>query len=189
MIQNPIADPVTMQLQSLMLRYQGAESAAGGELMERLTPQLYRFFASRMGRRNDAEDLLQDTWLRIHRARHSYRPGEPVLPWLYAIARRVRVDSYRRGCRTTAHEVALGMEHEGLADRRSPCGTAPSFDELVETLPASQREVLMLLKVRGLSVEEVACATSCSAGAVKLKAHRAYRHLRTMLAASPVLRT
>jgi DNA-directed RNA polymerase specialized sigma24 family protein len=55
-------------------------------LIELLSPQLLRFFASQMGNRTDAEDMLQDVWLRIHRVRHTYRPDEPLLPWVYAIA-------------------------------------------------------------------------------------------------------
>ena len=72
------------------------EPAAAPALVELLSPQLYRFLASQMGSRADAEGTLQDMWLRIHRVRHTYRPGEPVLPWMYAIGNRVRGDSYRK---------------------------------------------------------------------------------------------
>jgi len=54
--------------------------------------------------RRYSEDLLQDTWLRIHEAGHTYHSGEPVLPWIYAIARHVRVDSYRKAQRIETHE-------------------------------------------------------------------------------------
>jgi RNA polymerase sigma-70 factor (ECF subfamily) len=59
----------------------------------------------------------------------------------------------------------------------------PSFDTLVGALPDAQREVLTMLKVGGLSLQEVACATSSSVGAVKQKAHRAYERLRQLLQA------
>jgi DNA-directed RNA polymerase specialized sigma24 family protein len=87
----------------LMSRYQEADSAAAASLVELLSPRLYRFLAGQIGSQIGAEDMLQDVWLRIHRVRHTYRPGEPLLPWVYAIARCGRVDSYRRRRRIESH--------------------------------------------------------------------------------------
>jgi RNA polymerase sigma-70 factor (ECF subfamily) len=61
----------------------------------------------------------------------------------------------------------------------------PPFDELVAALPDSQREVLVMLKVNGLSIEEIARATASTPGAVKQKAHRAYERLRNLLTRTP----
>lgn len=130
--------------------------------------------------RQQADDLLQDAWLRIHRVRHTYRPGEPVLPWIYAIARRVRIDGYRRVSRIMSHETTLDMLPEAPATTE-PRNTLPAFETLVANLPESQREVITMLKVGGLSLEEVARATSSTIGAVKQKAHRAYDRLRELL--------
>ncbi len=112
----------------LMALYQQADASAAAALVDLLSPQLYRFFASQMGSTNEAEDMLQEVWLRIHRVRH-----------------------------------------------------LPPFDEMVAALPESQREVLVMLKVNGLSIEEIACATATTPGAVKQKAHRAYERLRSLL--------
>jgi RNA polymerase sigma-70 factor (ECF subfamily) len=177
--------PSSLDLEQLMMRYQKADPNASAVLVELLSPQLYRFFASQMGSRADAEDMLQDAWLRIHRVRHTYRPCEPVLPWVYAIARCVRVDSYRKRHRIASRELAADVLPEHPAPRDESCDL-PAFDELVADLPQSQREVLTLLKVNGLSIEEVARATSSTVGAVKQKAHRAYERLRTLLQHMPV---
>jgi len=126
--------------------------------------------------------LLQETWMRIHRVRHTYRPGEPVVPWVYAIARRVRIDGYRRTRRIVAHETALEVLPE-VADRGESRSSVPDFETLIAALPEAQREVITMLKVGGLSLEEVARATSSTVGAVKQKAHRAYEKLRTLLQA------
>src|SRR6267154_3135044 len=75
-----------------MERYQQADPDAPATLVGALSPALLRFFRSQVASREQADDLLQETWLRIHRVRHTYRLGEPVLPWVYAIARRVRID-------------------------------------------------------------------------------------------------
>jgi RNA polymerase sigma-70 factor (ECF subfamily) len=172
----------------LMTRYQLADGAAATALVDLLSPQLYRFFASQLGSRANAEDMLQEVWLRIHRARHTYRPGAPVLPWVYAIAHHVRVDNYRKRKRISLHEFATGELPEPPAEN-DQTSDLPPFDELVAALPDSQREVLVMLKVNGLSIEEIARATASTPGAVKQKAHRAYERLRNLLTRTPAKRS
>lgn len=163
-----------------MERYQQADPDAPAALVGALSPALLRFFKSQLASREQADDLLQETWMRIHRVRHTYRPGEPVLPWIYAIARRVRVDGYRRTLRITLHEITMDVlpERQAHAEARNPI---PAFETLVAALPEAQREVVTMLKVGGLNLEEVARATSSTVGAVKQKAHRAYERLRKLL--------
>ena len=163
-----------------MERYQRADPEAPAALVAALSPALLRFFRSDAASREHADDLLQETWLRIHRVRHTYRPGEPVLPWLYAIARRVRIDGYRRTRRVLAHEISVDVLPEPAA-RPQPQGAVPDMEKLLAALPTAQREVIAMLKLGGLTLEEVACATSSTVNAVKQKAHRAYQRLRRLL--------
>ncbi|HEY4088240.1 MAG TPA: RNA polymerase sigma factor [Bryobacteraceae bacterium] len=162
-----------------MTRYQQADKAAAGVLIDAVSPRLFRFFLGCVGDRSHAEDLLQDFWLRMHAARRSYRPPEPVLPWLYAIARRVRVDDYRRRKRVSGHEVPVAELPEVVAPAQQREGY--DFAALLGELPESQQEVIVMLKVSGLTLEEVAAATRTSVGAVKQKAHRAYERLRSLM--------
>jgi RNA polymerase sigma-70 factor, ECF subfamily len=165
-------------LESLMARYQAGDVTAATALIDCVSPQLLRFFRSQLAARADAEDLLQETWLRIHRVRQTYRPGEPVLAWFYAIARHVGLDHYRNVRRAAARErrwsemASLagesGVERDGTDD----------LEALLQPLSRSQREVIEMLKVAGMSLEEVARATSSSVGSVKQKVHRAYKTLR-----------
>jgi RNA polymerase sigma-70 factor (ECF subfamily) len=99
---------------------------------------------------------------------------------VYAIARRVGVDGYRRTLRITTHETAMEVPPEQHAPVE-PQSPLPDFETLVEDLPESQREVVTMLKLGGLSLEEVARATSSTVGSVKQKAHRAYERLRELL--------
>jgi RNA polymerase sigma-70 factor (ECF subfamily) len=163
-----------------MVRYQQADPEAPRALIVALSPPLLRLFRSQIAIREHADDRLQETWMRIHRVRHTYRPGEPVLPWVYAIARRVGIDGYRRTRRVTSHESAMDVlpQRSAQVENRS---TLPEFATLVAALPESQREVVTMMKVGGLSLEEVARAMSCTVGAVKQKAHRAYEKLRKLL--------
>src|SRR5580698_10730696 len=92
-----------------MSEYQRGNQVATTALICQVSPLLLRFFTSQYGSRADAEDLLQDTWVQIHKARHTHRPGEPVLPWIYAIARHVKVDGYRRSQRIRAREQTMDI--------------------------------------------------------------------------------
>jgi RNA polymerase sigma-70 factor (ECF subfamily) len=168
-------------LDTLMARYQAGDFAAATALVERIGPQLHRFFLAQFSSRADADDLLQETWLRIHRVRHTYRPGEPVLPWFYAIARRVRIDHYRRASRTTARERSLEEVPNVAATFPREDGEVDDLEVLLAPLSESQREVIRMMKVAGMSLEEVARATSCSVGSVKQKVHRAYKNLREQM--------
>jgi RNA polymerase sigma-70 factor (ECF subfamily) len=168
-------------LEMLMTRYQRGDFAAATALVHRLSPQLHRFFVVQFASRQDADDLLQETWLRIHEVRHTYRAGEPVLPWLYAIARNIRIDHYRKAQRAVARERRLEEMAEVAAASPAGSGQTPDLETLLAPLPESQREVIEMLKVAGMSLEEVARATSSSVGSVKQKAHRAYEKLRERL--------
>ncbi len=172
----------TGEFETLMQRYQQADTAAAATLVNKLSPRIFHFFLGQVRDRSRAEDLLQEFWLRIHNSRHTYRSPEPVLPWLYAIARRVRVDQYRRTRRIAEHEVQTEILPEPTAC--APSRELPTITELLETLPAAQREVILMLKVSGLSLEEVALATGSSVGSVKQKAHRAYEKLRKLFGGS-----
>jgi len=165
----------------LMARYQQGDFTAAAILIRRLSPQLHRFFVIQSTSRQDADDLLQETWMRIHQSRHTYRPGEPLMPWLYAIARHIRVDHYRRARRTAAREERLDRIPEAAAMSSAAPAGIPDLETLLSALPESQREVVQMLKITGMSLEEVARATSSSVGSVKQKAHRAYERLRERL--------
>lgn len=169
------------ELEQLMAAYQQGDSAAAAALIRRVSPQLHRFFLVQVVSRRDADDLLQETWLRIHEARHTYRRGEPVLPWLYAIARHIRVDHYRKAQRTSLREQQVDVMPEAPAATGGRTDRGPDMTTLLAVLPESQREVITMLKISGMSLEEVARATSSSVGSVKQKAHRAYEKLRQML--------
>jgi RNA polymerase sigma-70 factor (ECF subfamily) len=170
------------ELPRLMVGYQKGDVDAVDELVRRLSPGLLRFLSASHLSRSDAEDLLQECWMRIHHSRHTYRPTEPVLPWVFAIARHTRLDGYRRRRRRESREVLVANPPENIA-QIAPA-RAVEKDQLLpllEVLPESQREVILMLKFSGMSLEEVARSTSSTVGAIKQKAHRAYEKLRLTL--------
>ncbi len=176
---NPIDD---RELGSLMARYQQADEAAVDELVQRISPLLLRYFIGSWMSRENADDLLQDCWIKIHRSRHTYRSSEPVMPWIYAIARHTRLDAYRKRRRMQAREVLVRSVPEDclqIAPETSP--EDRGFERMIADLPEPQREALVLLKVAGMSLEEVAKATESTVGAVKQRVHWAYETLRRAL--------
>lgn len=166
-------------LRELMVRYQRAELPAVEELVFRLSPVLMRFLSGPGFSRGDTEDMLQDCWLRIHRSRATYRPTEPLLPWIFAIARHARLDGYRRRRRLGMREVLVAQLPDEVRETEpTKFLETDDFEKRLNALPESQREVILMLKVSGMTLEEVARATASTVGAIKQKAHRAYARLR-----------
>jgi len=159
--------------------YQQGNMDDARQLIARVAPLLFRSVRAFVNDAGAAEEILQEAWLRIHAARHTWRPDAPALPWLLAIVRYTRMDYLRRHYRRreSAWE-ALGRDP--AAPAAEPAG-GEEFREMLDALPESQREVLLLLKGEGLSLEEVARVTGATVGAVKQKASRAYAKLRLVL--------
>ena len=160
----------------LLRLYQMGDAGAAAALVRAASPMLVRFCRSQGDSPEDVEDVLQEIWLRIHQARHTYRPEAAAVPWLYGIARYARLDARRRRQRFRSRELQLSDVPETTA--AEAVGPQFAFADLVADLPPAQKDVLVMLKACGMTMEEVARATSSTVGAVKQKAYRAYARLR-----------
>jgi len=179
-------------LDRAMARFAAGEDAALAEVYDLGAPAVLTFLLHLCRDRPLAEDLTQETFLRIHRARGLYRSGAPVLPWAYTIARRLFLDSVR----SRRNEVQDDFDLDAVAlPPTEGTGVIPSAEELLANtelaqavddalarIPEAQASAFRLLKGEGLSIAEVAAVMGTSKGAVKLRAHRAYLALRAMLA-------
>jgi RNA polymerase sigma-70 factor (ECF subfamily) len=175
-----LADEET--LRALMARYQQGDAAAFEELHALLAPSLRRYLASLASGAQIADDLLQDTFLQLHRSRRTYNPARPVRPWAFAVARHAfLMDRRTRRRRAPPHDhadsapdIAVPAAVEGLARE----------DELrraVARLPADRVEPLLLHHVWGFSFEEIGKMLGIRAGAARVRASRAMSALREML--------
>ncbi|MDF1565046.1 MAG: RNA polymerase sigma factor [Deltaproteobacteria bacterium] len=187
------ADQRDVQAAEHMRRYQGGERGAFEALVALLGPALHRFFLHGFPDPGLADDLYQETWMKVHAARHTHRPGEPVLPWIYGIARHVSADARRRHARHRRRvEASAAVVHtlgpEGgtarPADAEARTESAQLLSRALAELPPQQREALILLKIEGLSVAEAARAAGVSEGALKVRAHRAYARVRAFVEAA-----
>lgn len=173
------------QLPQLMAAYQQGDIGAFEELYRALKPRLHQYLCVLTRHRGDADDLLQDTFLQMHRSRHTHMPGRPVVPWVFAIARHVYLTSIRRRSRLQKYEataaeslpeIPVPPEAEGLAD-------SDRVQQALSQLPADQTEAITLHHVWGFSFEEIGAALGIQTGTAKLRAFRGMRRLREILEA------
>ena len=169
-----------------MLALQGGELDAFQVLYERHSRAVFALLLRSVGDRRVAEDLLQETFLRVFATRQGYQPLASFRTWLYTIARHLVVDEVRR--RRGAGGPGGGDDVETLVDpQASPLQRTEArelgerLERAVRRLPPAQREVLLLSRVAGLSHDEVAQVTGTSPGAVRVTLHRALGRLREVL--------
>lgn len=173
--------------EALMTAYLDGDQAAFEKLFGRLAPSIHGFFMRAFGSRALADDLLQTTFLKVHRARRQWNRDKKLRPWLFSIAARVRLDELRRkyGLREDTGAEAV----EAAAEKAQPETVDPAVAADVKArvaaaldrLPESQRVVVHLHRFEGLTFGEIAKVLGTSEGAVKLRAFRAYGELREQL--------
>lgn len=188
-------------LHGLMERYVDGDQRAFAHLHTALTPRI----RGRLGRlvRDPTlvDDLVQLTFLRAHQARTRFsategRPDRAVEAWYLAIARNVALDHLRHDYRRERRHAA--MEAKGdIAGMGAPAVT-PTAEEVhiadearaetveqvraaIDRLPPGQREVVKLHKLLGLSMAEIAGRLGVRQGALRVRAHRAYKALQGIL--------
>jgi len=169
-----------------MASYVAGDASAFEELFRRLAPRVHSFFLRSLRDPAVADDLLQVTFMKVHRARAQYRPELRVLPWLFAVAGRVRIDELRKRMRLAedADEEALARADEQLSRDAEPPASNDVAEQVraaLDSLPESQRTVIHLHRYEGLTFAEIAQALGTTPGAVKLRAFRGYERLRELL--------
>ncbi|MGF1511159.1 MAG: RNA polymerase sigma factor [Myxococcota bacterium] len=169
-----------------MTRYIDGDVRAFDRLMTVLEPRIRRSLTRWLRSSADIDDAVQTTLLKMHRARHRYRPGAPVLPWVLTIARHVAVDDLRRPARR--NRGMDEVEVQRIPDERESPWLKEDENEVIqavrdaiEDLPASSREVVRLHKLEGRSMAEVASILGLNEGAVRVRAHRGYKALAKRL--------
>jgi RNA polymerase sigma-70 factor, ECF subfamily len=180
----------------LMARYCDGDASAFRELYALVAPRLLGYLLKMARQRAVADDLLQQTFLKVHRARTAYVRGADPIPWIYAIAHRTFLDEARKQKRAVVRVPEGDELPEQQADlrgdsddrrdepRADPELLGAALAALAE-LPIQQREAVVLTKLDGKSVAEAAEIAGTTVGAMKVRAHRGYEALRKLLAAKP----
>jgi RNA polymerase sigma-70 factor (ECF subfamily) len=166
----------------LMLAFAKGDEAAFDALFDRWSAPLLRFVERMVTDRATAEDLVQDAFLRVHRARSRYEPRARFSTWLYRIATNLARNELRRPRRARPHAstdedrapalelVGGGVPADEAVDQRR---RTDAVERALDALPERQRMALWLSAVEGLSYAEVAEALETTPKSVKSLVHRA----------------
>ena len=180
------------RLASRMVAAQQGDAAAYQALLRECLPIIAAIVRAQGITGDQVDDAVQDTLLTVHRARSTYDPARPFLPWLRAIAQRRAIDSLRRHTRQRAREIHDAAAYEGHADAGPPAGhgieqsdRSRRLSEAVATLPEGQRQAVEQLGLKEKSLDEAAALTGRSKGALKVNLHRALKALRSKLSEGP----
>jgi RNA polymerase sigma-70 factor, ECF subfamily len=182
-------EPWKQAASAAMDRYACGDDGAFSELYDLLAPRLSSFLLRRTRDEGLAGDLAQQTFLQMHSARRHFAPGADVIPWAFAIARRLLIDWFRKNGRERdvvdmddgreeRESVAPGAGPDEVLGRRR---LARRIEEELARVPEAHRAAFDLVKREGLSLAEAAEVLGTTVTAVKLRLHRTYEALRDAL--------
>jgi len=163
----------------LMLAFCAGDGAAFEALFRRWAGPLLRYLERMLGEVGAAEELVQESFLRVHRARATYKPDARFSSWLYRIGTNLALNELRRPGRRAPHQsvgdddalpAASEAASDVVVDARREIG---ALDRALRALPERQRAALWLVAIEGLSYAEVAASLDVSEQAVKALVHRA----------------
>lgn len=173
----------TDNFETLMRQSLNGDQRAYADLLRETSRLLRPYLAKRLSFSNEADDLLQEILISIHKARHTYDGNRPYKPWVYAIAR-FRLQDYLRAHYSDQLRDAIELSEleESLPEHVTE--SAISYESIsgeVQNLPEKQATILRLMHQEGYTAKEVAEKMGMNESAVKVAAHRAYKILRNKL--------
>lgn len=183
----------------LMQRYADGDERAFALLFDRHRGPVYNFILRSCGRRDVAEELLQDVFLRVIKSAERYEASAKFTTWLYTIARNACIDAARSRSRADLYSLQnpVGDDEDGanthqdlLADERAHSGRVDTerkvfrdrLQKALQKLPEKQREVFVLREISGLKFREIADVLDTKVPTVKSRMRYALKTLRGELA-------
>jgi RNA polymerase sigma-70 factor (ECF subfamily) len=168
---------VEPQLKAMMQKSLRGDAAAYRMLLVELSGYLRAYFGRRLGpSAHEAEDLVQEVLLAIHRKRETYDVAQPFTPWVYALARYKLLDHFRRA--RSRPTVAIDDVGELFADQNAEEGAVRrDLDKLLGGLTPGQRALMEDVKIAGFSMAEAGARRGVSAGSARVSIHRGLQAL------------
>ena len=172
-----------MSDEALMAAYVGGDHSAFRTLFDRYAPRLLGLMQRQISREADARDLVQQTFMQLHRARNDFRKDAALRPWLFTIALNLRREHFRKKGRRKEASLDLDVHQPSVAPdpRLERMEAAGKVREALQQLPEKQRVVIELHWLEVMSVPEVSRVVGAKLSAVKVRAHRGYERLRKIL--------
>lgn len=164
-----------------MARVQSGDEGALGTLMERWRSRLFAFLLRRIGNEATAEDLFQETWLRVVKAKDSFDTSRRFSTWMFQIANNLCRDRGRRRGVEERHMDTLRetARHDPQQHAPPPLDLKLDVHRRVARLPDPLREVILLRYFHQLPEREIAAVVGIPPGTVKSRLHTAVRRLRS----------
>jgi RNA polymerase sigma-70 factor (ECF subfamily) len=167
--------------EALMARVCAGDGEALARLVKRYEGPLYGYLRRMVGNAEDAEDLFQETFLRVHARSQSFRGGATFRPWLYRIATNVARDRLRYRRRHPVEPLepkaeigeVIADRHAGPAERTENAELAERLAAAVAELPVKHRAVFLMARYDGMAYEEIARALRVPVGTVKSRMNKA----------------
>ena len=167
--------------EELMAAYVAGDSQALAALYQRYTPLLLRTIRAQVGYHADGWDILQQTFVQLHRARLDFRPDARLRPYLMTICSNLCKELYRKRGRRREDEAVDSPVSGGQERTHEQKVLAAELQRAMEKLPEGQREIIRMHWMADMSFPEIANATGLTLSAVKVRAHRGYIALRALL--------
>jgi len=174
-------------LRQLFAAYQDGQLEAFERLYHALEGELKSFFSARCYDSGRVEDLLQETFLQIHRSRAGYLRGFPLRPWVYAIAKRVFLMHVRTVHRRESREATrFSREFEPVsAAQQDRVVSRVELGDALTQVSAGNRTAFLLHHWIGLSFREIGARLGIDHRAAKIRSSRAANQLRRLLQSEP----
>jgi RNA polymerase sigma factor (sigma-70 family) len=166
--------------EELMAAHVAGERGAFEELFGRYAPLLLRVMTRQVSSAEDARDLVQQTFLQVHRARLDFDTRAQFRPWVFTIG----FNLCRQLGRTRSRRREGPADEASQTEQAAPLGDLDATQDVrtaLAQIPADYREAIVLHWYEGLSFEEAAMVVGASVTALKLRAHRGYKMLRALL--------
>ena len=173
-----------------MTRYGQGHALAFGIVYDELAPRIEKYLRRHMRQTSLIEDVVQQTFENMHRARGTFLPGFPVLPWAFTIARRLMIDCPKK----TRRELSRDMRAQDDVVKAMFAGAGDNAEEMVQALETNarlseafsrlsprRRSVFEHVKIEGLSYASVAAMHGITENSVRMHVHHASRALRAVV--------
>ena len=177
-------DAAERELCQLMIEYLSGRIEAFDGLHAALAGRIRGYLLSLCRDPTLADDLLQETFMHVHRSRRTYEPGRPVTPWVFAIARHVFLMHRRSTGRRLRFEETLTAEIKRTDVPRDDVAALADSDEVHRALrrvPADQRKAVLMHHVEGRSFGEIAARLGIRVNAAKTRAFRGMKKMRELM--------
>ncbi|GIX41658.1 MAG: DNA-directed RNA polymerase sigma-70 factor [Leptospiraceae bacterium] len=173
------------ELKELLIQsLEGDQNAYKNFLLE-VSKILKSYFSSKVFDQTVVEDLIQETLISIHKARHTYDPSLPVLNWIFAIAYRRYIDYVRKDARIKKYEHSTEtFQHISsnlIYKSEEQYDNQNRINSILEHMTEREKKIITLLKIENYSIKEAAKILNLSESALKVAAHRAYKKIKKIL--------